>query len=171
MIPRPNSNEYAEFYAGYVNHVAEDAQPIEVLRSRQTEVPALFRGLSEETLNTGYAPGKWTPKEMLGHIIDTERIFQYRALRIARGDQTPLPGFDQDAYMETAHFADRSLESLLDEYVAVRMATLSLFDSLSPDTYPLMGEMSGFPISVRGLAYITAGHEGHHLRILQERYL
>ncbi|MCG8458360.1 MAG: DinB family protein, partial [Holophagales bacterium] len=115
--------------------------------------------------------GKWTVKEILGHLVDDERIFAYRALCVARGDETPLPGFDENAYMRYAAFEKRPLPELLDEYRAVRAASISFFRGLDRESWLRKGMVNGYEASVRGLAFHIAGHELHHHRVLEERYL
>ena len=129
----------------------------------------LFGNLADPLLR--YAPGKWTLKEVLGHLTDDERIFAYRALCIARGDTHPLESFDENAYVAGANFNDRSVGNLLDEYYFVRRSTVALFESLSSDAWLRRGTVSGYSASVRGLAFHIAGHELHHLAIVRERYL
>ena len=118
-----------------------------------------------------YAPGKWSVKEILGHLNDTERIFAYRALRISRGDQTPLAGFEQDDYVRNGPFARHPLEDLIEDYIAVRRATISLFRNLDEAAWTRRGVASENEVTVRALAYMIAGHELHHRRILEEKYL
>ena len=124
----------------------------------------------ERTASAQPAPGKWSVKEILGHVADAERVFTYRALRIARGDQTPLPGFEQDDYVRVANSGKRKLMDIVEEFSDVRHATLSLFRSFSPDSWLRRGTASNHEVSVRALPYITAGHELHHRRVLEERY-
>lgn len=168
---RPAAGQYNAYYDTYIRLVPEGSDPLVQLQQQPQELRRLVGSLTDEQAHFAYASGKWTIKEMLVHVIDTERIFAYRALRIARGDQQPLAGFDQDEYVPNSGANERSLESILKEYDAVRAATLSLFESFQPAAYDRMGVASGFPVSVRALAYILPGHEAHHLHILQERYL
>jgi len=130
----------------------------------------LFAGRSERDGSFRYAPGKWTVKEVLGHVTDTERIFTYRALRIARGDQTPLASFEQDDYVKNGGFGERTLASLAEEFALVRAASIALFRSFSEEAWSRRGIASQKEVSVRGLAFITAGHQIHHRLILEERY-
>jgi hypothetical protein len=132
---------------------------------------AEFGEIPEERSLYRYAPGKWSLREVLGHIVDTERILAYRALRIARGDQTPLPGFDQDAFIATAHFDRCSMSELLGAYTIVRQSTLLLLSSLSDKDWGRLGTASGNPLSVRAAAWMMAGHELHHLAVVQNLYL
>ena len=168
---RPAATECAPYYERYTALVPAGHNPLELLRTQPQQLRQLLAGLTEEQGRFAYAPGKWTLKEMLVHVIDTERIFAYRALRIARGDQTPLPGFEQDDYVPASGANERSLPDILAEYAAVRAATRSLLQSFGPEHLSRAGTASGQPVSVRALSFILAGHEAHHLHILQERYL
>ncbi|MCZ8523243.1 MULTISPECIES: DinB family protein [Paenibacillus] len=166
----PAPTEYNEFYAGYIAQAPKENLSGH-LQEQLHQTAALVRGLSEEQALHRYAEDKWSVKELLGHMADTERIMSYRLLRIARGDTTPLPGFDQDLFNRGASFDDWSVGQLADELTLVRQATLSLIAGLRPDDWLREGSLSGFPITARALAHIIAGHELHHLRILQERYI
>src|SRR5260221_8781368 len=136
---RPEATEYADYYANYISKVP-GSDVVNVLESQRLQMLQLFAGRSERDGSFRYAPGKWTVKEVLGHITDTERIFSYRALRIARGDQTPLPGFEQDDYVRSGAFGGRTLADLSEEFVAVGRARLSLFRSFKEDVWPRRGE-------------------------------
>lgn len=166
---RPEPAEYAGFFAGYVAAVPE-GDVLDLLGTQATELRGALAPLTAAQGGHRYAEGKWSVREVVGHCIDTERIFAYRALRIARGDATPLPGFDENAYVATAGSDARSMPELLAEFDAVRTATIALFTSLAGDTWGRLGVASGNAISVRAVAYITAGHVAHHLRLLRERY-
>ncbi len=168
-MKRPEPTEYAEFYANYVSKVP-GTDVLGVLESQRVQMLQLFAGRSERDGNFRYAPGKWTVKEVLGHITDTERIFAYRALRFARADHTPLPGFEQDDYVRSGAFGDRTLAGLAEEFGAVRNASISLFRSFKEDVWPRRGTANGKEVTVRALAFITAGHQMHHRIILEERY-
>jgi hypothetical protein len=144
---------------------------VAALEDQPRQTRALLSGLSEEQGDFRYAPDKWSIKEMLGHVIDAERVFSYRALRFARHDGTPLASFEQDDYVRAGGFGDRRLGDLIEEFVAVRRATVWLFRTLSPEAWMRRGVASGNPVSVRAVAYIVAGHELHHRAILQEKYL
>ena len=167
---RPSSTEYAPFYAGYVDQVEGD-DILTVLSDQRAGTLSLLRGLTEEQGAHRYAPGKWSVKEVLGHVTDGERIFTYRALSFARGESQGQPGFDQDAYVDVAKFDRRSLVSIGDEYESVRRATLTLFESFGEEAWQRVGIANGVSFSVRGIAFITAGHEAHHIKVLRERYL
>ncbi len=167
----PASDEYAEFYTGYVAAVSDPNVDIVGLLERQCDdVLARFRPLASERAHHRYAPGKWSVTEVIGHLADAERVFLYRALRFSRGDQTPLPGFDENAYVAAAGFDDRPIAEVLDEYAAVRRASICFFRSLTADAWTRRGTANGHPVSVRAFAYIVAGHERHHLAVLRDRY-
>jgi uncharacterized protein YciI len=151
--------------------LVEGVDILRALAAQQADVVALLRPLSEPSAQYAYAPGKWTVKQVLGHIADTERIYTYRALCIARGDPTPLQSFDQDAYMASSNFNARPLAELLEEFRAVRASTLALFGNLPAEAWPRRGIVAGYSATVRGLAFRAAGHERHHVKILRERYL
>ncbi|GGF76504.1 hypothetical protein GCM10010912_21990 [Paenibacillus albidus] len=142
-----------------------------LLEQQSQQVLAMFGGLSEEKGDYRYAPGKWSIKEVLGHLIDTERIMSYRLLRIARGDKTPLAGFEEGDYVAAAGFGRFTLQELLGQYKAVRESTLALVASLPEEVSTLAGTANGNPISARAQAAILIGHELHHLNIIRERYL
>ncbi len=166
---RPAPGDYAPYTGKYVSLIA-GADILDTLRTQLKQTMTLFSGRSERDGNFRYAPDKWTVKEVLGHIADAERIFAYRALRIARGDQTPLAGFEQDDYVRGARFSERKLADIADEYVDVRQASLSLFSSLDENAWLRRGIASNNPATVRAIAFIIAGHELHHRNILNERY-
>jgi hypothetical protein len=165
----PAATEYAPYYAGYVE-AAGSGDVLELLSRQIGEVTQLTDRLPAGQGDYAYAPGKWTIKEVLGHLNDTERVFGYRALRIARADSTPLPGFDENAWMPWAGFQGRTLGDLGAEFRAVREASLALFRHFDREAVGRSGTASGKSITVRALVYITAGHVQHHLRVLRERY-
>ncbi len=167
---RPAPDEYAPHYAPYIARVPEGGL-VEILERQIEGTRRLLAGLTETEAEHAYAPGKWTIKEVVGHITDTERVFSYRALRIGRGDTTELPGFDENLYAPAGAFGARTLVNLLDEFVAVRQATIWLLGTLPAEAWPRRGVASGQVISVRALACNIAGHELHHRAILEERYL
>ena len=168
-MKRPEPTEYAEFYANYISKVP-GGDVLGVLEAQRVQMLQLFAGRSERDGSFRYAPGKWTVKETLGHVTDTERIFTYRALRIARGDQTPLPGFEQDDFVRNGAFSERTLADLAEEFALVRNASLALFRSFPQAAWPRRGVASQKEETVRALAFITAGHQIHHRLILEERY-
>lgn len=167
---RPTPEEYHPFYKNYLQKVpAGDFLPVFEAESKNTE--ALLASLSEAQWNYSYAAGKWTLKELIVHMLDSERVFCYRALRIARGDTTPLPGFEQDDYIPTSEANDRSGDSILAEWKALRASTLAFLSNLPPDMIDRQGTASGATVSVRALGYMTLGHELHHRAIIKDRYL
>jgi enterochelin esterase-like enzyme len=167
---RPAPGTYLPYTQAYIDLVPADADPLAQLRQQAAELHREFSGLTEAQALMRYAPGKWTPKEVLVHITDTERIFTYRALRFARADAQELSGFEQDDYVANSEANDRTMSDLLTEYHAVRAATLTFFAGLNGGQLDRAGRANGGPVTVRSLLYITAGHEQHHLRILRERY-
>ncbi|MEO6525420.1 MAG: DinB family protein [Gemmatimonadaceae bacterium] len=167
---RPHSSEYAPFFHGYISAVPE-GDVVDVLRNAGRELHDAVMAIPEQRGGFRYAEGKWSIREVLGHLIDAERIFSYRALRIARGDATPLPGFEENDYVRAAGSDARTLASLGHELGVVRESTIQLFQSLPADAWVRRGVANGKEISVRAIAYIAAGHPLHHLRILRERYL
>ena len=166
----PEAHEYATFYGRYISLIS-DPHIVDVLSKQGEQTLEMLSSRSETDGNFRYAPGKWTLKEVLGHMNDAERIFAYRLLRIARGDQTPLAGFEQDDYIANGPFARCKLADLLQETSEIRKATLSLVRNLQPEAWMRRGTASGAEITVRALAYTLAGHEQHHQRILREKYL
>ncbi|MBM4192757.1 MAG: DinB family protein [Gemmatimonadetes bacterium] len=170
MLARPQADEFAPYYGRYIALVP-DGDVRDHLRRQLHETIALFSGVSDDRANRGYGPGKWTLKEMILHMSDTERVFSYRLLRVARNDATPLPGFEQDDWVPHSNANRRSVSSLMLEFAAIRSATLQLADSLDPAAWLHRGTASGFGVSARALIYITAGHELHHLGVARERYL
>lgn len=163
-------NEYNPFYQTYINK-AQNVDLKRGLRQSFETVIEFLNTMPEDKLEYRYADGKWTIKEVIQHIIDAERIFAYRALRIARQDQTPLPGFEENDYVPASFANDRSRAELLSDYKAVREATISLFDSFTDRMLLQIGTASNSPISVRALGFITIGHENHHCQVIKERYL
>jgi uncharacterized damage-inducible protein DinB len=167
---RPGADEFAPFYAGYIEGVPL-GDLVVTLRTQMDETLALLRGLPEARGDHRYAPGKWSIKDVLGHVCDSERVFAYRLMRIARGDATPLPGFEQDGYVARGDFGSRSLASLTEEFEALRRATIALVSGLDDAAMAHRGSANGVQVSARALAYIIAGHEWHHVQVLRGRYL
>ncbi len=168
-IERPKAGEYNTYYDRYISLIPGS----EILNTLEKEWPktvALLAGRSEADGELHYAPGKWTVKQAFGHLIDTERIMSYRALRIARNDRTPIEGFEQDDYVRDGPYSALRLADLIEEFKSVRAATLSLFRNLRAGDWTRRGVANQNEISVRALAYIIAGHELHHRHILEERY-
>ena len=168
-IARPEPSEHSAYHERYISLVPGN-DILGTLDSQRRQTLILLSGRDESEGDFRYAPDKWSVKEVLGHVCDTERIFAYRALRIARGDRTPLAGFEQDDYIRNGPFATRPFPDLIEDYIAVRRATLTLFRDLDEQAWMRRGIANNNEISVRALAYITAGHELHHRRILEEKY-
>ena len=170
LISRPDPSEYLPYQIEYVKRVqSEDV--LTMLATQIDESLALLRGLTDEQVLYRPAPDEWNIKEIIGHMADTERIFAYRALCFARGDQSPLPGFEQDDYVAAANFSSRSLASLCDEFAAVRQATLTLFHSFTPEMFLHKGTANNNSSSVRAWVYCCAGHEHHHMESIRTVYL
>ena len=168
VVGRPDSNEYAPYYGKYIALVPEG----NILTTLEKQGPDTLVLLAprEADGDFRYAPGKWSVKEALGHVIDTERVFSYRALRIARNDKTPLAGFEQDDYVKYGPFAQTSLAALLEEFTSVRKASVALFRGLDETAWTRRGIASNNEVTVRALAYMIAGHELHHRGIFQQKY-
>jgi hypothetical protein len=167
---RPLPGEYADYAQPDIDFVEGD-DIVATLGAQRELVVQLFSIDEERARGLTYAPGKWTLKEVLGHLCDDERIFAYRALCVARGDTTPLPGFDEQEYMAGASFESRALADVLAEYRTVRWATITLFASMNAEQWMRRGTVNEYAVTVRGLAFHIAGHELHHLRVIRERYL
>jgi uncharacterized damage-inducible protein DinB len=168
-IARPEPGEYAPYYDRYISLVA-GSDILATLDAQRRQTITLLCGRDEDDGDFRYTRDKWTAKQVLGHLCDTERIFAYRALRIARGDQTPMAGFEQDDYVRNGPFAQIPLAEMIDEYIAVRHATLTLLRNLDEPAWTRRGVANNNEVTVRALAYIIAGHELHHRRILEEKY-
>ena len=168
-IARPEPGEYAPYYDQYISLVT-GTDILGTLDAQRRQTMLLLSGRDESEGDFRYAPEKWSAKEVLGHVCDTERIFAYRALRIARADQTPMAGFEQDDYVRNGPFARAPLAEMIEDYIAVRRATLTLLRNLDEGAWMRRGVANKNEVSVRALAYITAGHELHHRRILEEQY-
>lgn len=166
MLTRPESTEYADFYRNYIAKVP-DGPLLDFLTKQPGNYRQLLTGVSSDDAATPTAPGKWSMKQILGHLCDTERVISYRALRFARGDGKELPGFEQDDYVRAAGSNSRSLADLLSELDAVRKSTLALFSSFAPGVEMRRGVANGNPVTVRALAYIVAGHAQHHYELLK----
>jgi len=168
-IARPQAGEYAPYYDRYISLVpGEDI--LHTLDQQRREMMLLLSGRDEDDGDFRYAPDKWSAKEVLGHVCDSERVFAYRALRFSRGDATPLAGFEQDDYVRNGPFAQRPLCDLIEDFISARRATLSLLRNLDEAAFSRRGVANKNEVSVRALAYIIAGHELHHRRILEEKY-
>jgi uncharacterized damage-inducible protein DinB len=169
-MKRPETNEYSDWYAGYVSLVQE-TDIISALENQIDEFKDFFSQISDEKALYAYAEGKWTIKELLGHINDGERVFAYRALRFGRNDATELAGFDENPYVQNANFNERNLADLLEEFILLRKANLFLFRNFKETDWNNFGIASEAKITVRALVYIMVGHARHHIKILKERYL
>ena len=167
---RPETNEYAPFYEGYIKDVIGN-DPFRNLENQYQEIQSILQSLPEEEANFAYTEGKWTIKEVLGHMIDTERIMDYRALCISRKDKQSLPGFEQDDYVQEANFKERTITNLLEDYRIVRKSTISLFKNFTENMLNQRGVANDKEVTVLALLYIITGHEMHHLKILKEKYL
>lgn len=168
-IPPPEPGEYAPYYGRYIALV-QGTDILGTLESQRRQMLLLLSGRDEADGDFRYAPDKWTAKELLGHVCDTERVFAYRALRISRADRTPMEGFEQDDYVRNGPFSRCPLAEIIEDYIAVRRATLTLLRNLDEQAWMLRGIANKNEVSVRALAYIIAGHELHHRRILEEKY-
>lgn len=164
----PDASEYAPFYAGYIARVTED--PLAALEAQGQATLALLSRVSDAAAGHRYAEGKWTVRDIVGHLADVERVMAYRALRIARGDTTPRAGFDENEFARNAHADRRPLEVLLDDLACVRASTLALFRGFDEEAWQRRGIANGAPVSVRALAHIIPGHERHHVEVLRTRY-
>jgi uncharacterized damage-inducible protein DinB len=170
---KPNQlskSEYSSFNATYIKAL-EDLSLMEGLENGLSQLTVFIATIPTEKLEYRYSIGKWTIKDILLHLIDAERIFAYRALRIGRGDKTPLAGFEENDYVPNANANGRSLESLIEEFQLVRKSTLLLFENFSDEQLAYLGISSDNIISVRAIGFLIAGHQNHHLKVIQERYL
>ena len=169
-MTKPQPEEYAPFYKRYVDLIG-DLDVLETLQSNQSKTHGFFLSLPAEKAGFAYAEGKWTIKEVLGHLIDTERIMSYRLLRFSRADHHPLAGFNENFFSSRSNYKTRTLASLADEFCLLRKANFYLYQNLSPEQLKRKGMASNAMVSVKALLYIIAGHELHHLGIIRERYL
>ncbi len=170
MTPRPDPAEFAPYYARYVDRVP-DGDIVRTLETQLDEMIALLQTVSEERSRHRYEPGKWSVRELLNHVTDTERVFLYRALWFARGFDSPLPSFEQEIAVAGARADSISWARHVEEFRAVRRATVPLFSNLPAEAWGKKGVASGNPVTVRALAWIAAGHAAHHAAVLKERYL
>jgi len=169
MRGKPSENEYGGHFGNYIRLVPE-GDIVETLEVQERETIGLLSGLPESRGDYRYAEGKWSLKELVGHMTDTERVMSYRLLRIARGDETPLPGFDQDLWMKHSVFGGWSFAQLAEDYGAVRKATLTLLKGLPEEAWSRRGTASNVGLTVRALAHVIAGHEKHHIAIIRDKY-
>jgi hypothetical protein len=168
-LSRPAADEYEAYYEPYVSRVTE-SDLLEAMAKQSETTASLLASVAERDAARAYAPGKWTIKQLVGHLCDSERVFSYRALRFARTDTTPLPGFEEKLYAETAASDARTLADLAAELLAIRRSTLALFRGFEAAAWTRRGTANQKPVSVRALAYIILGHERHHLGVLRDRY-
>lgn len=167
---KPGADEYAPYYERYIGLVP-DGDIIDTLRGQMADTLNLLSGLTDEQAKHRYSPDKWSIKEVIGHIIDSERVFAYRALRFARNDKTPLPGYEQDDYVKNGNFDNRQLSDLATEYEHVRSASIDLLGQLSQQAWGRRGTANDVEASVRAIAWIIGGHELHHKDVIRTRYL
>lgn len=167
----PSPNEYPPYFETYFGKLDPAQDIFQFLEEQKKRVLALLKSWNGEQLSYAYAEGKWTRAELINHIIDTERIFGYRALCIARNEKISLPGYDHDAYVQESFANTKSVEQLIAEYETVRNATLSLFKGFANEALSKIGIANGLEISARAILYIMAGHEVHHLQVLEEKYI
>lgn len=168
-LRRPDPTEYEPHFAGYISLVPE-LDVLTVLEGQGETLRGMLRGMTADRERLRYAPGKWSVREVLGHMADCERVFGYRALAIGRGEKQPLPGFDEDAYMLNAGFDERPAAAIVTEFAAVRDANITMLRAFNDAAWERLGTSNNATISVRALAYIMAGHVRHHLTVLSERY-
>ncbi|MBL0359386.1 MAG: DinB family protein [Chitinophagaceae bacterium] len=169
-MPKPSSTSYPGYFQRYIDQVPE-TEMMPAFKNQTAGIADFLNSITEEKSNDAYAEGKWTIKELLQHITDAERIFNYRALCIARGEKQNLPGFEEDDYAANSHANRRSWKSLVEEFILVRKGTEMLYESFSVDVINNSGSTNNNPTTVASIAFITAGHYYHHKKILQERYL
>ena len=167
---RPTQKEYSPYYEGYINQISGD-NFLEALKNGLNSTVQFFEELPAEKWDYKYAPEKWSIKEVLVHILDAERVFAYRAMRVARNDMTPLPGFDENEYVPNSYAENRTPESIIEEFKALRISTIHLFQYFNTEQLGRVGTASNHPVSPLALGFITAGHEIHHIKIIKERYL
>jgi len=169
-MKRPGPKEYAPFYNNIIDPV-EGEDVVIAMKERLKIEKEFLLNIDEQIGNYRYAEGKWTIKEVIQHVIDTERIMNYRALRIVRGDKLILPGYDENAYVAGLDLSERKLSDLIEEYLAVRKSTIYLFNGVTEEQSKLIGNANGYEISVRAIAYVLVGHAQHHFMMLKKRYL
>ncbi|HWA16253.1 MAG TPA: DinB family protein [Gemmatimonadales bacterium] len=170
MIARPAADEYSPYYDTYISKVPE-GNVVDILRTQLHESARLLEQLTETQAAYRYAPGKWSLREVIGHLCDAERIFAYRILCIARGETAPLPGFDEDSYARVSNVETRPMRAVTTEFAHIRAATIALVEGLDEAAIGRRGNANGKLITPRALAYIIAGHERHHMGVIRERYL
>jgi hypothetical protein len=167
---RPGPDEYRTYFEKYTALVG-DGELVTILSEQAAQLAPFYAGISEEQAGTRYAPGKWSVKQMVAHVVDTERVFGFRAFAFSRGEQKPLPSFEQDDYVKAVDFDAKPWRAILDDHAVVRAATIALFRGMTPEMLLRRGTASDAPLSVRACGYIIAGHETHHVRAIREQYL
>jgi hypothetical protein len=169
MSQRPSPKEYAEYYKQYISLVPK-GNIIDILEDQQKSLMGFFSSIDEEKANYRYAENKWSVKEVLGHIIDGERIFAYRALRLSRGDSKPLMSFEQNSFITNSNYGNTQFEKIVDEFFLLRASNILMFRNFSNEMWLRRGTVDDKNISVRAIAYLMAGHTEHHINVLQELY-
>ena len=168
---KPKAGEYAPYAVVYVDLIPDDGQILQHLQNSLKSARQMTASMTDVKLTTPFAEGEWTVKEILSHIMDSERVFCYRALRFARNDLVELFPVDQDLYVKNSGVNERSIEDILEEYGSIRQASLTLFNSFSLEALLRTGLVNGNPTTVRGIVWLTAGHEAHHLNSIRQNYL
>ena len=171
MIPKPQSSDIASFYQKYIELVPSTNDILDELYQQHLDTVDLVTSLDDETLQSAYAPGKWTILDILVHLMDCERIFGFRALAISRNDQTPLPGFDENSYVQNAGANSRKILDIVREFSVLRSSTIELFRSMDAGQLARIGNANGNPVKVSALAWVICGHEIHHRNVMEERYI
>ncbi|MEX0844769.1 MAG: DinB family protein [Balneolaceae bacterium] len=166
----PSSSEYAHYYSDYVSNVPKK-NIIETLNAQMHELYTFINSIPGDKAFFAYKEGKWTVKQVIGHMIETERVFAYRALAFSRRDPNPLPSMDQDNYVKFGNFNSRTIHNIANEYLAVRISSIHLFQNMTKEMLSLKGTASGLEFTVRSLPFIIAGHELHHINIIKDKYL
>jgi len=167
---RPGTDEHLTYYSTYIDRVP-DGDIVEILRNDTRETLQFLRSIPEEKFDYRYAPGKWTIRQIVGHLADGERVFQYRAWRFSRADPTSVPGFDENLYVDNAPFESVEMSDLIDEFESLRKASILLFSNMTGEMMTRRGLANGAGVSVRAIAFIIAGHVMHHVQVLKDRYL
>ena len=167
---RPKPDEHLAYYSTYIDRVP-DGDIVDTLSRQIPETIAFLKSIPESKVDYQYAPGKWTIRQIVGHLADGERVFQYRAFRFSRADATPVPGFDENLYVDNAPFKNVSMEKLVAELEYLRRASIYMLSNLDAEAMGRVGVANGNPITVRALAFIMAGHETHHVQVMKDRYL
>jgi hypothetical protein len=171
MISVPPAQQLSTYYQSYLKYIPADADLLSLIKEQAVSTPHFLSSVPADKESFVYAPGKWMLKEVAGHICDTERILSYRALRISRGDRTPLPGYDENLYTPNSNYGKRSLQNISDELATVRQATISLFSNMDKNMYDRTGTANDSEVSVRAICFFIAGHQSHHLEVIRQRYL